>query len=201
MLTPLTESSELIQNVFPKSDRGLSLVEVLSRMRASHSAAVAPADLPQRRRHSTHWCVSSQHTGYRSISACAHVAFQLPGATPAWPLSTDRTQLLNIGHCVLRCTLQNLRQRRSVALKSNIRNFWRLRLIYPDGKFYRRWSLMMAIPMIYTAIITPLYIGLLDTPPALIFVLDRVMDVVFISDLVRSGGSCLCADPALATWT
>ena len=44
---------------------------------------------------------------------------------------------------------------------------------------------MMAFPMIYTAIVTPLYIGLLDGSPRPIFVIDRVMDVIFISDMVR----------------
>lgn len=75
--------------------------------------------------------------------------------------------------------------RRSAALKSKVRSFWHLRLVYPDGNFYRKWSLMMAFPMVYTAIVTPLYIGLLDGPPRPIFVIDRVMDVIFISDMVR----------------
>jgi hypothetical protein len=71
-------------------------------------------------------------------------------------------------------------------VRSRVRSFWHLRLVYPDGNFYRKWSLMMALPMIYTAIITPLYIGLLDGTPRPVFVIDRVMDVIFISDMVRA---------------
>jgi hypothetical protein len=62
---------------------------------------------------------------------------------------------------------------------------WHMRLIYPDAAFYRHWSLLMAFPMLYTALLTPLFIGLLEEPPVAIFVFDRIMDVVFITDLVR----------------
>jgi hypothetical protein len=65
-----------------------------------------------------------------------------------------------------------------------------MRLIYPDGSFYRKWSLMMAVPMTYTAILTPLYIGLLEDTPLTIFILDRIMDVVFITDLVCNVFHC-----------
>lgn len=66
-----------------------------------------------------------------------------------------------------------------------MRSLKRKPLIYPDGSFYTQWSLMMALPMFYIAVVTPLYIGLLKDSPLPIFITDCVIDTVFIIDLVR----------------
>jgi hypothetical protein len=70
-----------------------------------------------------------------------------------------------------------------------LRHIFRARLLYPDGNFYRHWSLAMALPMFYTAICTPLFIGLLKEATPLIFIIDRIIDLFFFCDLVRGNNS------------
>lgn len=45
---------------------------------------------------------------------------------------------------------------------------------------------MMSLPMVYTALVTPLQIGLLKESSYHIFVIDRIIDVLFMLDMVRS---------------
>lgn len=75
---------------------------------------------------------------------------------------------------------------RATWLRQRWLSTFRIRLLYPDAPFYRRWSMLMSIPMLYTALCTPLFIGLFRESSWPVFLMDRIIDSIFISDLVRS---------------
>lgn len=61
-------------------------------------------------------------------------------------------------------------------------------IIEPDGEFSRQWDLVTAILLVFVAIVTPFELGFLttriDTTPGLIlFVINRVVDFLFIVDI------------------
>ena len=45
--------------------------------------------------------------------------------------------------------------------------------------------MFMAVPMLYTALCTPLFIGLFRESSWPIFLMDRIIDSIFVADLVR----------------
>ena len=71
-------------------------------------------------------------------------------------------------------------------------------LLHPYGWFMLRWDFVTTVALLFTAIVTPFEVGFMDSPetPDTLFVLNRIVDVVFIFDMViqfflmyrRSGG-------------
>jgi hypothetical protein len=61
----------------------------------------------------------------------------------------------------------------------------RLRSIHPDSVLYRRWSALMLVPMAFTALITPMEVGLvLDSSLPGIFTADRIIDMLLVLDML-----------------
>lgn len=62
-------------------------------------------------------------------------------------------------------------------------------IIEPDGDFSRQWDVITAVLLVFVAVVTPFELGFLttriDTTPSLIlFVINRVVDFLFIVDIV-----------------
>jgi hypothetical protein len=56
-------------------------------------------------------------------------------------------------------------------------------VIHPEERLWSTWCLGMVFPMTHTSIVTPYYIGMMQEPPTSIFVLDRIVDFLFVVDL------------------
>ena len=82
-------------------------------------------------------------------------------------------------------------------------------LLHPYGWFMLRWDFVTTVALLFTAIVTPFEVGFMDSPetPDTLFVLNRIVDVVFIFDMVfqfflmyRRGGGGDGNDATNAAW-
>ena len=88
--------------------------------------------------------------------------------------------------------------------------------VEPSGNYMRQWDLITTIALIITALLTPYEVALLksslDTPNATaLFVLNRVIDLIFVKDMIinfvliyeatdRNGATFFIKDPRKVTF-
>ena len=63
------------------------------------------------------------------------------------------------------------------------RKWW---ILHPEGPWCTRWDVLTSLALIYTALSTPYEVSFVPSPPTWLFVLNRVVDLIFISDMVVS---------------
>ena len=56
-------------------------------------------------------------------------------------------------------------------------------VIDPKGAFSRRWDVLMVVLLLFTAVVTPYETAFLETKFNFLFVLNRVVDLLFLTDL------------------
>eukprot|EP00937_MAST-01D_sp_MAST-1D-sp2_P006043 g6043.t1 len=56
--------------------------------------------------------------------------------------------------------------------------------IDPTGRYMRRWDVVMLTALLFTAIVTPYEVALLTTQLDALFIINRVVDTIFVKDIV-----------------
>lgn len=60
------------------------------------------------------------------------------------------------------------------------RRWW---ILHPEGQWIARWDVITSLMLIYTAIICPFEVAFLLNPPRWLFVLNRLVDFIFLVDM------------------
>lgn len=59
-------------------------------------------------------------------------------------------------------------------------------LLMPDSRMMQRWDMVTLIALLFTAVVTPYEVALLETQIDGLFFINRLIDVIFITDLVAN---------------
>eukprot|EP00746_Dinoflagellata_sp_MGD_P135547 gnl/MRDRNA2_/MRDRNA2_69592_c0_seq1.p1 gnl/MRDRNA2_/MRDRNA2_69592_c0~~gnl/MRDRNA2_/MRDRNA2_69592_c0_seq1.p1 ORF type:complete len:303 (+),score=37.48 gnl/MRDRNA2_/MRDRNA2_69592_c0_seq1:81-989(+) len=57
-------------------------------------------------------------------------------------------------------------------------------IIDPKSKFMQKWDILTALALVFTSVVTPFEVGFLETKINTLFVINRLVDVLFLSDMV-----------------
>jgi hypothetical protein len=71
--------------------------------------------------------------------------------------------------------------------------------ISPDSKFAERWSIVMILCLLYVATVMPFTLSFIDEPQLILRICERVVDVMFILDIIVNLLSAYKEDNVLVT--
>ena len=75
-------------------------------------------------------------------------------------------------------------------------------LLLPESKNMQRWDVATVLALFFTAVVTPYEVALLETRPDGLFMINRLVDLIFLADMIANvsdGFSARCARPLVIT--